>query len=165
MLGVFGRLILALGVVSLNMLFGSAAQAQSRIDSVRLAAATNLHTDLREAQASGRVLVVLYATRSCPWCARVRAEHLGPMSRSPEDQKRVLIREIDIESDAQLIDPDGERTTHRGYAQSQGIRFVPVTAFPVANKRSAAESIVGFPAADFFGAYLEQRIAAARPTK
>ncbi|MCX7892902.1 MAG: hypothetical protein N2544_11125 [Burkholderiales bacterium] len=123
-----------------------------------LAPARDLAAEAREAAASGRVLVVLFATADCPWCARVRAEFLGPMQANPRDARRILVREVDIDADRPLTGFDGERTTHAGFAAKAGIRFVPVVAFYGTGGTELAERLVGFRVADWYGAYLDRRI-------
>jgi thioredoxin-related protein len=138
------------------------ATAAAAASSVRLAPALDLAADARAAAASGRALVLLYATADCPWCRRVRQEFLIPMQRSPVDAKRVLVREIDIESNRPLVGVDDEPTTHARFATARGLRFVPVVTFHGADGVETAERLVGFRTADWYGAYLDRRIDTAR---
>ena len=127
-----------------------------------LAFAQDLAAEAREAAASGRTLLVLFSTTDCPWCRRVRAEFLLPMQRNADDAQRILVREIDIESDRPLAGFRGERTTHAAFASALGLHFVPVVAFFGADGAEAAERLVGFRTADWYGAYLDRRIDDAR---
>lgn len=123
-----------------------------------IAPSQDLAAEAREAAASGRVLVVLFATADCPWCARVRAEFLGPMQASPREARRILVREIDVDADRPLVGFDGARTTHAAFAAKAGVRFVPVVAFYGADGAELAERLAGFRTPDWYGAYLERRI-------
>ena len=127
-----------------------------------LTMAHDLATDARTARAQQRALIVLYSTPGCPWCERIRREFLLPMLGNAVESARMMVREIDITATTALIDPTGQSTTHRDFARAGGIRMTPVTAFIAADGSAAAESIVGFPAGDVFGAYLDDRIATAR---
>ena len=156
----FTRLLAPVFAALLAIGFAPTAPAAER--DVSLALATDLARDLADAASDGRALLVLYSLPGCPWCARARREHLGAMARDPDEQKRVLIREIDITSDAALVAPDGSRTTHRAFARAHRIRLTPTTGFLARDGSDAAEAIVGYPPAGFYGAYLEQRIEQAR---
>ena len=126
--------------------------------------AHDLARDARDARAHRQALIVLYTTPGCPWCEKIRREYLRPMLRNPAESARIIVREIDITGSTALIDATGHATTHRAHAQAAGIRLVPVTAFIAPDGSAAAEPIIGFPPGDFFGAYLDERIEAARTT-
>jgi thioredoxin-related protein len=150
------RLILASALLATGLAGATVASAQDA-----LPMAQDLAADARAAASSNRALVVLYSTPGCPWCARVRREYLGPMSRSADEAKRVIIREVDIESAAALVAPDGTKTTHRDFARASRVLMTPTVAFLGADGKAAAPPIVGF-SGDFFGAYLDERIEQAR---
>jgi thioredoxin-related protein len=139
----------------------ASAQPTSTRPDATLTLASDLARDGRDAAASGRVLVVLYSSPGCPWCARVRREYLAPMQRNPEFAARMIVREVSLGSDAPLVDPRGAITTHRDFARSEQVRMTPTTAFIGAQGKAAAPPIVGFPGGDFFGAYFEERLASA----
>ena len=146
---------------TLALAFAAAAVALvvlARAAEPMLPLASDLAADCASAAASGRVVVLLYSTTGCIWCARVRREYLGPMMKNPEEMKRIIVREVSLDSDAPLIDPVGKATTQREFARASGVRFSPVTAFLGAKGREVAPRIVGFPAGDFYGAFLEDRI-------
>jgi thioredoxin-related protein len=124
--------------------------------------AQDLAREAAEAQATGRVLVVLYGTQSCPYCRKIRQSYLGPLARNLQAQARMVIREIDVESGARLIDFAGAVTTHSAYARAQRVRLVPVVAFYGSEGKVLAEPLVGLSSEDFYGAYLEERLATAQ---
>lgn len=142
----------ALCAVALNA--PSTAQAAA----AALPSAADLAADGRAAAASGRVIVVLYSTPGCPWCHKVREGYLKPMLANADEAARVIIREIDVASDARLIDFDGAATSQREFAARRGIRFVPNVAFFGPRGEAVADALVGFTSADFYGAYLDARI-------
>lgn len=123
--------------------------------------ARDMTAEARQAALDEKVYVVLFGTRDCPWCSKVRRNHLAPLNR-PDADLKVLVREIDIESNERLRDFTGSATTHRGFAQAHRIRFVPVVAFFDERGNPIAEPIVGLSSEDFYGAYLLERIHAAR---
>lgn len=123
--------------------------------------AADLPAEARQAAVDGKVYVILFGTRECPWCAKVRRNYLAPLNR-PTAQMQVVAREIDIEADARLVDFTGAATSHRAFAQARRIRFVPLVAFFDARGNQLAEPILGMASEDFYGAYLEERLTAAR---
>ena len=75
--------------------------------------------DLRR-EASGGAVLVLFSLPGCRYCDEVRALHLRPLLRDPQLRDRVAIREVDLSSDAPIVDFTGERTTHRAFARRHG---------------------------------------------
>lgn len=124
--------------------------------------ATDLASDVRDAAASGRAVVVFFSAPGCPWCMRARRDYLVPLSKSADGPPRVILRELGIDSGEALIAPSGERTTRSRWARSLGIRFTPVTLFLGPDGKEAAPRIVGYPGSDFYGGYVEERIEMAR---
>lgn len=126
--------------------------------------AQDLPAEARQAAMDEKVYVVLFGTRDCPWCAKVRRNYLAPLNRPGADWQ-VVVREIDIESNEPLRDFTGNATNHRAFAQTQRIRFVPVVAFFDARGNPIAAPIVGMSSEDFYGAYLQERLDTARAVR
>lgn len=103
-------------------------------------------------------LLVLFSRANCSWCDRARQEFLLPMMAEPDAGRRVLVRQIDIDSDASLVDFTGNATTHRRFAQSQHARFAPTLMFYGPDGKQVAEPVVGFLLADFYSSYIERGI-------
>jgi thioredoxin-related protein len=123
--------------------------------------ATDLARHALEATAGGKVLVVLYGTKTCPWCAKVRQNYLAPLTRNPDETKRIAMVEIDPETAAPLIDFHGSATDHRTFARIQGVRLVPTVQFYGKGGVRLADPLVGMSSEDFYGAYLNERLATA----
>ena len=122
--------------------------------------AADLATDARLAAARGVPLVVLYSRDDCGWCAKVRREHLGPLSRDPAAP--ALIRELHMDRDAALIDFAGRRTTSADFSKRMQAQFAPTVMFHGPDGSALAEPIVGFRLADFYAAYLDRAIEESR---
>jgi thioredoxin-related protein len=122
-------------------------------------------TDLqREAAAmarDGRPMVVLYSQAACSWCDQARS-HLVPMARQPETAARALYRQIDLDSDAELVDFHGRRVTQRAFARAEKVRFTPTVVVYGPDGRQLGEPIIGMRLPDFYGQYVEQAIEMAR---
>jgi hypothetical protein len=110
---------------------------------------------LNESAATGRPAIVLVSVEGCGFCKQVRRDHLRHLARAPESS-RVMISELDI-SDRQ---PFTEGSSPAELAASLGIRLAPTVAF-FGPEGELAERLVGYNSADFYGAYLEDRIATA----
>jgi thioredoxin-related protein len=124
--------------------------------------ARDLAADGRNARETGRVIVVLYSTADCPYCRKVRDGFLGPMHASADEAKRVLVREIEVDSDRAVVDFAGRPTTHAELAKGRRVRIVPYVVFLAPQGKPLAEPLIGIGSADLYGGLLERRIETAR---
>ena len=107
---------------------------------------------------SRRVNVVLFSQPGCEFCAEEREHYLKPLAA--ERRRELNIVEVDIEATKRMRDWRGRSVTQSDFAAASGARFAPTVMFLDASGKSLAEPIVGL-SRDFFGVYLDQRIAAA----
>ncbi len=119
--------------------------------------AIDLERSARAAATEGKVLVVLYGTATCPWCAKVRRNYLAPLARTGA----AVVIEIDLEHAMPLKDFSGRATDHRTFARSQQVRVMPTVAMYGGSGEALAEPLIGMSSEDFYGAYLEERLAIA----
>ncbi len=136
-----------------------AAQAPGSHTSLTIA--RDLATEARQAAAQGKAYVVLFSETGCPWCERVRREFLLPMQEDPQYNAKAVFRQINIDSDEALRDFSGRASTHRHFAQSEGMRFYPTVALYTPEGKQAAEKLTGFTNAVYYGSSIERRINAA----
>ena len=120
-----------------------------------------------EGYARGKPLVVMFSLQGCPWCEALRREHFAALIKN-QDSERVLAAELDLldtrSFDApapQLQPPSWVAASPRELARQQRIRLAPTILF-LGPHGEVAERLVGYGSPDFFGAYLEQRLAEAR---
>lgn len=112
---------------------------------------------------SKRLFVVLYSRADCPWCERARREHLNALAESARlAADGPVFVQIDIDSDAPLIDFSGRATTHRAFAQAQHATLTPTLQFLGADGRERAPAIVGYREAEFYGTLIDKAVASAR---
>jgi thioredoxin-related protein len=123
-----------------------------------LTPAQDLVRDARELRARKLPLLVLYSQSDCQWCERARREYLVPMQNDGAYRDRVLLRQIDLDSDAALTDFAGRRTTHREFAKGERARVTPTVAFYGPDGERLSEPIVGLRIPDFYQAYLDRAI-------
>lgn len=105
-------------------------------------------------------VLIAFMQQSCPYCRVARRDHLLPLQADPRWRDRVLIREIDVESDAPLRDFGGNATTHRDFAREHGVRRVPTVMVFDAGGKAVAPPIIGLLTEDFYRLYIEQAVEA-----
>ncbi|WP_153146645.1 thioredoxin family protein [Dechloromonas sp. H13] len=123
-----------------------------------LPAAVDLRADADRAARAGAPLVVVFSRHDCKYCETVKRDYLKPLATQARYRDRVVVRQINQDSDAPLVDFRGETTTHARFAASEKIRLVPVVAFYGPQGRRLAEPIVGARLPDFYPSYLEEAV-------
>jgi hypothetical protein len=119
----------------------------------------NFAADAKIARAKSLPIVVLFSLPGCPHCEVIRRSHLRPLGN--EVPLRATVRQVDVDSDRQMVDFQGTITTHRAFASGQRIKLTPVVTFSGPDGEALAEPLVGALLADFYGAYLENALAMA----
>ena len=107
---------------------------------------------------AGGVNIVLFSQPDCAFCHVVREHYLRPLAASRSAGLRIV--EVPLDSTRTLVGWGGQRVTHTEFARMHGARFAPTVMFLSALGRELAPPIVGL-SRDFFGAYLDARIAQA----
>jgi thioredoxin-related protein len=120
--------------------------------------AVDLRAEAAQAARLGGPLVVLYSRRDCKYCETVKRAYLKPLASQPRYRDKLLIRQINQDSEQPLLDFRGERTTHARFAASEKIKLVPVVAFYGPTGRHLADPIVGARLPDFYPSYLETAV-------
>ncbi|MGE0351186.1 hypothetical protein [Hydrogenophaga sp.] len=111
------------------------------------------------AAARGEPLVVMTTLEGCPYCAIVRGHYLLPMRR----EGTVHAVQLDVrDRRSSLQGFDGQLTTPAGQARAWNALFTPTVLFFGPDGRELAERLVGVAVPDFYGEYLEARLAEAR---
>jgi hypothetical protein len=116
----------------------------------------SLKDELAAALRRGKALVVMVSLEGCPFCRQVRDSHLVHLRREGQP-----IVEVDIQRPLPLVGFDGRATTHVAMAELWKAKVAPTLLFFGPGGREAAPRLVGAGIPDFYGAYLEQRLAAA----
>jgi len=142
------------GLVAGLALARLSAAAQGRVE---LARAHDLPRELARALAAGRPLVVMVSLVGCPFCRDVRDAHLGPL----RDTQGQPVVQLDMRSTQAVTALDGVATTHGALVRSLGASVAPVVLFIGPGGREVAPRLSGYMA-DFYSAYLDDRMAAAQ---
>lgn len=126
-----------------------------------LPGARDLAADARDARDNGRPLLVLYSQAGCTWCEEAR-RYIAPIAVAPETRDQALFRQVDIDSDAELIDFTAQASSHRRFAQAQQVSLTPTVVLYGPDGRVIGEPIVGMRLPDFYAQYLLNAVDAAR---
>lgn len=110
------------------------------------------------AQARQVPILVLFMSPDCPYCDRVLRDFLVPMQRNAEYHRKVLMRQIDIDSSAKLRDFEGRMTTQRDFSRRQQIHLTPTIKLFDARGRELTRPVVGLLTPDFYGGLLDSTI-------
>lgn len=137
-------------------LYVQAASAES------LLPARDLRADGNLAGKQGVPLIVLVSLAGCPHCEVVRRSHLLPLLRDGDGRAAPVIRQVELRSDAQLIDFNGGAITHAEFARRHRAGIAPVVLFFDGAGKSIATPLVGAMIPDFYGAYFETALDGAR---
>ncbi len=137
-------------------------------------------TLLRDAARDGSVIVALFSLPGCPYCEAIRREQLRHLAREQAAQ-RLRVVEYDLTDRTPFAGTPahapGAAQPASGAADASGavlprsaaalaasldVRVAPTVAFLGPDGKEIAERLVGYSSPEFYGAYLDQRIAQAR---
>lgn len=118
----------------------------------------SLADELAQAQKIGQPLVVMVSLEGCPPCRLARNSYLAPLRQ----QGGVPVFQINMRSNALVHDFMGNRLTHDQLVQAWKVRVAPTVLFFGPRGKEVAERLEGGYIADFYGAYLDQRLEQAR---
>jgi thioredoxin-related protein len=135
-----------------------AGPAAAATNAGALPAARDFAADSRNVASGKKPLLVLFSQTGCPWCERARREFLLPMQANSSYQAKVIFRQIDIDQATPLTGFDGAPTSHQAFARMMKVDRFPTILLLGQDGRVLAEPLVGFGIADFYGAYIDERI-------
>lgn len=119
----------------------------------------SLPTVAEAASHLGEPLVLLVTLPGCPFCELVRRSYLLPARQDAGLQAW----QLDVTNRTTvLLGFDGNLTTAALQTRAWKASFTPTVLFLGARGQELAERLVGIAVPDFYGAYLENRLATAR---
>ena len=146
----------AFGLGSVWMARDALAQAQAQ--EAVLPPSKSLAQELAAALGAGKPLVVMVSLHGCPFCKAVRQSYLAPMHRD----EGLAVVQVDMQSRQATRDFKGMATTHDALIRGWGIKLAPTLLFFGRGGNEVAERLAGASVPDFYGAYLDERLAAAK---
>jgi thioredoxin-related protein len=120
---------------------------------------SSLRAAAQMAHARREPMIVLVTLKGCAFCDVVRTHYLGPMFKKGE----VFAVQVNmLDRKTTLQDLQGNSTTPYDQARAWKARVAPTLLFLDIDGKELAERLEGMTAADFYGAYLDERIQTAR---
>lgn len=122
-----------------------------------LPAALNLQQEALAAGKQGMPLILIVSLPDCPYCEQVRRQHLAPLHR-----QGFIVRQVYINSETSVAGFDGKPVSQKQLALNYAVKAAPTVLFLDVQGRPLAAPIVGALLEDFYGAYLDEAIDAAK---
>ena len=140
-------------------LVGSVSSARAALDASErlLPRATDLRSSLAAARKQGQPLVVLATLHGCPFCKVARENYLLPAVRDG-----AVVTQLHFLSPMPIVDWAGRATTHGQLVKDWRIEVAPTVLFFGDDGAEVAPRLAAGSTSDFYGAYLDERLAQAR---
>lgn len=103
-------------------------------------------------------LMVMFHASYCEYCERLEEDLLLPMLRSGEYDEKILIRKVQIDSNDELVNFNGQTITTAQLSTLYGAAMTPTLVFLDASGEEQSERILGYTTPDFFSAYVDKGI-------
>lgn len=132
-------------------------QAQAQTPAATLPLARSLPDELAAALSQGQPLTVMASLEGCVFCKIVRRSHLAPMHRQGQP-----VVQVDLRNPQTVRDFAGLMTTHDELTRRWRIGITPTVLFFGPHGKEVAERMEGAYQPDFYGPYLDDRLALAR---
>lgn len=120
--------------------------------------AISLKDEIAAALRAGQPLLVMVSLQGCVYCRTVREQHLIAL----QTQEGLPVVQLDMRSAKPVIDAVGQPNTHDQLVRAWRVKVAPTLLFVGAQGRELAPRLTGMSSVDFYGAYLSERIDAAR---
>ena len=111
-----------------------------------------------QSMVQGIPIMLVFTHDECPFCTRAKKEHLEPMAVSADYGPKVILREVDVDSNETMRDFEGKPVTHREFARRYNIRSVPTVITFTSSGQQVSEPLVGLLTPDFYNLYLHRQI-------
>lgn len=122
-----------------------------------LPSATDLRHSLEMALKQRQPLVVLATLHACPFCKVARENYLLPAVKAG-----AVVTQVHFLSPMPIVDGAGRTTTHGQWVKDCQIEVAPTILFFGAQATEVAPRLTAGSTSDFYGAYLDDRLAQAR---
>jgi thioredoxin-related protein len=120
----------------------------------------SLPDELAKALRKDSPLVVMVSLDGCPFCKVARENYLGPL----HEQQGLPVVQVDMRSRRSIRNFQGDMVTQDELIRSWRIKIAPTVLFFGSGGVEIAERLVGGYIPDFYGAYLDERLAQSRAT-
>jgi thioredoxin-related protein len=122
-----------------------------------LPTAQSLPEELARALKNKQPLIVMVSLDGCVFCRQARQSHLSPMALAG-----TVIVQVDMRNNQPVLDFAGKLTTHDELTRRWKVSITPTLLFFGPGGKEVAERMEGAYLPDFYGPYLEERLAQGR---
>lgn len=119
--------------------------------------AQSLPEELAHALKKKQPLIVMVSLEGCVFCRQARQGHLVPLHK-----EGAVVVQVDSRSNHAVLDFSGKRTTHDQLTRHWNVSVTPTLLFFGPGGKEVSERMEGAYLPDFYGAYLEDRLARGR---
>ena len=123
-----------------------------------LPTAASLPDELAQALKKGEPLLVMASLVGCPFCHVARESYLAPL----RVQQGLPVVQIDMRNRQNITNFQGATLTQDELIRRWGVKVAPTVLFFGRGGVEIAERLIGGYIPDFYGAYLDERLKAAR---
>jgi hypothetical protein len=120
--------------------------------------AASLPDELAQALKKNEPLLVMVSLAGCPFCHVARESYLSPL----RVQQGLPVVQIDMRNRQNITDFQGMTLTQDELIRRWGVKVAPTVLFFGRGGVEIAERLTGGYIPDFYGAYLDERLQAAR---
>jgi len=125
---------------------------------VEVPVSADLAADGRAARATGRALVLVFASSDCGYCTVLEEEILKPMLRSGDYDHRIVLRKVMLDAGETVVDFTGETVETEAVADRYGIFVTPTVLFVDGEGTELAGRLIGINTVELYGGYMDAAI-------
>ena len=118
---------------------------------------TDLQADIRQAQARGVPLLLMFSMDDCHYCMVVHDEFLDPMQRNRDYDDKVLMRIVKMD-EGYISDIDGQRVPVDDLAVRYGASVAPTVVLLDHQGQLLVKRLLGINTPGYYGLYLDRAI-------
>jgi hypothetical protein len=144
-------------LVQAGLVLGAAPVFAQSGQGAALPAAQSLPDELARALQNKQALMVMVSLEGCVFCRQARQSHLLPLHKTG-----TAIVQVDMRHNQPVLDFSGNLTTHDQLTRQWKISVAPTLLFFGPGGKEVAPRMEGAYLPDFYGSYLEERMAQAR---
>jgi hypothetical protein len=158
------RSITTIGFIALGLAMMGAfwpSFAEDGYKSVQLEHTRDFAVAGSENQQQGRAMLLMFSGTHCRYCRTIEEDFLKPMLRSGEYDALISMHKIDLYSNDELLDFDGQRIRIPDLARRYDVFVMPTLLFVDGQGREVGERRIGLTTPGLYGGYLDASIQAA----
>jgi thioredoxin-related protein len=105
-------------------------------------------------------ILVIFSADTCGYCEKLKQEVINPLAADPKEERKLLIREFDINAGGKMIDFNGESIRSRQFKQRYGIFATPTLQILDADGHQLSDPLVGYNSANAYRKLLQASLVA-----